>query len=94
MCYLTRLHFRPISVSLEQLACDYDIESVERMRRLYYVYWFYKLLNSQITCLELLSQLPINVLIVNTRLSHTFYTSTYCLNYSLFGLINRNAHYR
>lgn len=51
--------------------------------------WLHKLLNSQIICPELLSQIPLNVPQTNNRKTKPFYVPTYRNNYRQFAPINR-----
>jgi len=66
-----------IGTLLEQLATDFNIESLEKRRKYNDLLWLYKLINSQIDCPELLCQILLNVPHVNTCFSLTFYSDTF-----------------
>jgi hypothetical protein len=62
---------KKINLSLKQLSLEFDIESLDKRRKLTDVLWLHKLLNSQINCPELLNLTPLNVPCVNTRVLYT-----------------------
>lgn len=76
------------TVSFDKLSIEYDIKILEIRRRLQDMYW-HKLLNSCIVRPKILSKIPLNIILVNTRVSHMFYTSIHCFNYSKFVSLNR-----
>jgi hypothetical protein len=80
---------KKINLSLKQLSLKFDIESLDKRRKLTDVLWLHKLLNFQINCPELLNLIPLNFPCVNTCVSHTFYLTTNRQNYSLYAAINR-----
>jgi len=77
------------AVSLEQLASEHNIVSLEISRKYHDLSWLYKLLNSLIIFPDLLSQIPLRFPQSNTRGSQMFYPNTYRNNYSQFAPNNR-----
>jgi hypothetical protein len=57
------------NVSLNQIASEFNIVTLKNKRTFHDVSWLFKLLNSQIVCLELISQIPLNVPQTNSRVS-------------------------